>query len=80
MVDSGLSVSVPFLGLGIRPFGPKILASGKSFGMKAGVAMRISKSILLFFMSFMTELSAIIIFLSAVFMCGKEISPIFPGW
>ena len=42
----GLSVSVPFLGLGIRPFGPRKRARGKSLGMKAGVAIRTSKSIL----------------------------------
>ncbi len=42
---SGSSVRVPVLGLGIKPLGPRVLAKGKSLGMVAGVAMRISKSI-----------------------------------
>ena len=42
----GLSVRVPFLGLGMSPFGPRKRAKGKSLGMKAGVAIRTSKSIL----------------------------------
>ena len=42
----GLSVKVPFLGLGMRPRGPKTRAKGRSLGMVTGVATRMSKLIL----------------------------------
>src|SRR3989344_8879492 len=45
-VSAGLSTMVPVLGLGMRPFGPRILASLTSLGMSAGVARRTSKSAL----------------------------------
>ena len=45
-VSAGLSTMVPVLGLGMRPFGPRVLASLTSLGMSAGVARRTSKSAL----------------------------------
>src|SRR3989344_1387832 len=43
---SGSVVTVPVLGLGIKPLGPKILANLAILGIMAGELMRISKSIL----------------------------------
>ena len=48
-------VTVPFLGLGIRPLGPKILANLTNFPICAGVAIKISKSNLPDSMSAMTS-------------------------
>ena len=42
--SSGLAETVPDFGLGIRPFGPRILANLASLGIMAGVATRTSKS------------------------------------
>ena len=67
MAWSGLSVRVPFLGLGIRPLGPKMLARGRSLGMKAGVAIRRSKLILPVLMSFRILSLAMTTFLDLVF-------------
>ncbi len=64
--SSGLSVRVPFLGLGIRPFGPKTRARGISFGMIWGVAIKISKSSLPSWMSLMIESLAMTAFLVLV--------------
>ncbi len=44
---SGSSVIVPFFGFGINPLGPRTLAYLASLGISAGLANRISKSILL---------------------------------
>jgi len=46
--NSGLGVKVPFLGLGIKPFGPKILANLANLGINSGAAKSTSKSILPF--------------------------------
>lgn len=45
IAESGLSVIVPFLGLGIIPFGPSVLATWASMGMASGVAITTSKSL-----------------------------------
>ncbi|OIN89328.1 hypothetical protein AUJ59_01815 [Candidatus Beckwithbacteria bacterium CG1_02_47_37] len=44
---SGSAAMVLFLGLGIRPLGPKILAYLASLGIIIGAAIKMSKSILL---------------------------------
>src|SRR5258708_3606158 len=41
--SSGVFVIVPFLGFGIKPLGPRVLATFASLGIIAGVAKRISK-------------------------------------
>lgn len=77
--SSGLSVRVPFLGLGMRPLGPKIRARGRILGMRVGVATRMSKSILPAWISLMSLSLAMATFLDLVFRWGKLISPTLPG-
>ena len=48
---SGSGVTVPALGEGMRPFGPRTLANLASLGMKAGEVTKISNSILPFSIS-----------------------------
>lgn len=67
MACLGLSVKVPFLGLGMRPFGPRKRAKGKSLGMKVGVAIRTSKSILPSLIFFTIASVAMTTFLALVF-------------
>src|SRR3989338_237871 len=44
--SSGFAVTVPFLGFGINPLGPNILANLTNFGISVGAAIKTSKSIL----------------------------------
>ena len=61
IVFSGSCVTVPALGFGIRPFGPKTLATLASFGIISGFATKTSKSILPFSISSRSLSSAIFI-------------------
>ena len=69
--DSGSSVRVPFLGLGIKPFGPRVLAKGSNLGMVDGVAIRISKLTLPSFISAKIVSLRITTFLLTVSRWGK---------